>query len=364
MNEDELAWVTKDTLTLPYGTLATLHEGQSEVRVKQNIHSHEKRVFKRVSLQGREDGVAFNEVVLLQGIDHPNVATVFDVAEPAGADPALRLVEIIMPYYPMGSVFDAQLKGRRFGSGEARDLIVKALRGLGHLHDEHGILHRDPKPANLFLTDDETVVKIGDFGESVRMNEHGNSVPLVSAQFWTPPESFAGGPYTVASDIYGMGASFREILSGQFPYDDYNREQMAIRLTAGREPVKQKDLLYAAHVPRSLRRVVNKATRRDPSDRYQSAEKMIEQLLLARFVDWGWPQSDCEDVVWLGRWNGADYRVTVTPRKRGSVQRARAESRYPSGWRKISGISDQDAPDAMAAAEAAFAQIEVHLFSD
>lgn len=362
MTEDGV-WVTRGTLTLPYGTLATLHEGQCEVRLKQNILSGERRVFKLVSLLGREDSVAFNEVVLLQGIVHDNVARVFDVAEVAGGDNALRLAEIIMPYYPSGSIFDAMERGVRFSAGEARDIMVRALRGLGHLHDQHRILHRDPKPANLFLSGDETLVKVGDLGEAVRMGADGTADPLISPQFWTPPESFCGGRYTVAADIYGMGMSMAELLSGTFPYDDYTRERLANNLEAGRPAVSARDLSFAPHVPEALRRIVRKATRRNADGRYQAAREMVDSLLNAQFIDWAWPETDTSDYVWLGQLRGTEFRVSVRS-VRGKGWRATSECRFPKGWRRIQGLGDRDAGNWAEAAKAAFSQIEAHRFKD
>lgn len=354
------AWVTQGTLTLPYGTLATLHAGQSEVHLKRNILSGEQRVFKRVSLLGREDTLAFNEVVLLQGIDHPNVARVFDVVEIAGSDPALRLVEIMMPYYPSGSVLDAMHRGVRYSAGEARDIAVHALRGLGCLHDRHRILHRDPKPANLFLAGEGSLVKVGDFGEAVRMDDAGGCDPLISPQCWTPPESFTGGRYGVASDLYGMGMALAELLSGPFPYDNYDRERLAIRLAGGKCGVRPRDMAFAAHVPDALRRIVRKATRPEPHDRYQSADAMVRDLLAASFVDWGWPVFREVDMVWTGSSMGKTFRVTARP-IRGKGWRARAQRLYAGGWQRFQGSTDVDAPEPLAAAAAAFSQIDMHL---
>jgi hypothetical protein len=76
------------TLTLPYGTLATPHSHGSEVHLRSNVVTGEERVCKQISLLGREDTVTYNEVLLLKGIDHRNVAKIFEDVEgqavPAG----------------------------------------------------------------------------------------------------------------------------------------------------------------------------------------------------------------------------------------------------------------------------------------
>ncbi len=357
---DEGVWVQAGTLTLPYDTLRTLHTGVSEVRLLSSVVTNLKQVGKRVSLLGRENTLAANEVSFLREIDHANVAKVFDIAEVAGSDPLLAEFEIIMPYYENGSLLDCLVRGERFSIGEARDITVKALRGLAHLHDRHRILHRDVKPANLFRSDDDSLVKIGDFGEAMRMSEDANCEPLLSPQFWTSPETFRGMRYTAASDLYSLGLSFFELLSGPFPYDDYTLDRLATRLKKGHHAVLPRHLQFAPHVPASLRRIVNKSIRTEPNERYQSAEAMIDDLLGARFVDWKWPQDGGGSPTWTGAWRGVGYRV-VARHVRGKGWRATGERQYRSGWRRIPGCSDVDAQGAFTAASAMFSLIERQL---
>lgn len=355
-------WIPEGTLTLPYGTLRTLHRGSSEVRLYRNSVTGTKQVGKRVSLLGREDTTAVTEAALLREVDHPNVARVYDVTEVAGADPGLAVYEIVMPFYQQGSVFDALVKRKqRFGVGKARDLAVRALRGIAHLHNEHSLLHRDVKPANLFLTDDGSYIKVGDFGEAIRMESDRSAAPHTSPQYWTPPESITGARYGASAEIYSMGMSFLEMLSRPFPYDDYTRADLATRLSQGKRALFPRHLTFAPHVPESLRRVVRKATRIDPDRRYQSAEEMIRHLLHARFVDWSHPEAELTGALtWSGAWGGETLRVTTTP-VRGSGWRARGERLYPSGWRKLPQIPESDGPDPETAASTVFSHIETQL---
>lgn len=353
--------VQEETLTLPYAVLRTLHNGGSEVRVYTNLLTQTRQVGKRVSLLGREDTVAVHEATLLREIDHPNIAKVFDVATVGGKDPVLRVVEIVMPYYQQGSVLDAMVKqGLRFRVGHARDLAVRALRGLDHLHEERRILHRDVKPANLFLASEASAVKIGDFGEAIRMDEEGSAEPLLSPQFWTPPETFCGSRYTVSSELYSMGMSLHEMLSGPFPYDEYLVDHIARRLGQRRHAVAPRHLRFQPHVPEELRRVVRRATHRDPSRRYQAAHEMLTDLLHARFVDWDWPELSRETSQWTGIWRGQALRVVARP-VRGKGWRARCERLYDGGWRKLPGSPEPSGSDAVAAAATAFDHVDRHV---
>lgn len=350
--------VSEGTLTLPYGVLETLHNGVSDVRLYRNMVTQTRQVGKRVSLAGREDTLMVHEVNLLRQIDHPNIAAVYDVTEVVGSDPALAIYEIVMPYYEQGSVLDAMVKrNERFSVGGARDIALRALRGLCHLHDDHKVLHRDVKPGNLFLSGDAAVVKVGDFGEAMRIGDDGTVDPLTSPQFWTPPESLTpGARYTVKSELYSMGMSLHEMLSGPWPYDDYRVEQLADRLSNRRCAVLPRHLGFALHVPESLRRIVRKATRLSPSDRYGSADAMIRDLTRARFVDWSWPEVDEDEAQWRGRLGNNDYRVQARRMRDGSW-RVRGERHYPSGWRRVPDCQ-WDGETLDDAAEAAFRQID------
>ncbi|MDQ1629452.1 MAG: hypothetical protein QOI54_3196 [Actinomycetota bacterium] len=350
--------VAEGTLTLPYGVLKTLHYGSCEVRLYRNIYTQALQVGKRVSLLGREDTLAATEATFLREIDHDNVADIYDVAEVAGTDRTLAVIQMMMPYYEQGSVLDAMVNGRRFSSGEARDIALRSLRGVAHLHDVHKVLHRDLKPSNLFLTSDGTVAKVGDLGEAMRMDGEA-APPLLSPQFWTPPETFIGQLYTVQSDIYSMGMSLAEMLSGPFPYETYTMEGLSERLASGRSAVLPRHSVFQPHVPDSLRRIVRKSTRPGANGRYDAASEMIRALTRAEFVDWQWPTTDGQTTAWDGEWGGNAYRVVARP-LRGRGWRVEAERRYASGWRRMRQCS-ADGSDPFATADTVFRQIDKDL---
>jgi len=348
--------VSEGTLTLPYGVVRTLHYGGGEVRLYRNLVTQTRQVGKRISRLGREGTLAANEASLLRSIDHANVAEIYDVAEVAGTDPTLAIIEMTMPFYKRGSLFDAQARDERFGVLEARDLAFRALRGLAHLHDVHSVLHRDIKSPNLFLAQDASLIKVGDLGEAVRADLDGAGDPLLSPGFWAPPETFRGHRHTVRSEIYSMGVVLGEMLSGPIPYDEYDVETVASRLEKGKCAFLPRHQEFAPHVPDSLRRIVRRARAEDPDRRFPSATEMISSLSRAKFVAWNWPQISANTVEYLGTWSGRLYRV------RGRLMRDQnwrfeTASRHPSGWRRVHALS-ADGPTWPVAAEQVFRQID------
>lgn len=351
--------IPQDTLTLPYGVLKTIHNGSSEVRLYRDLVTGQFRVGKRLSLLGR-DGHLIHEAAFLAEVSHPNVAEMYVVAEPSGHDSLLEMVELMMPYYEKGSVLDALARGERFGLSQGRTLMMKALRGLAHVHDHHHVLHRDVKPGNLFLTSDSRVVKVGDFGEAMRMDSAGKCDPLISPQFWTSPDTFAGGRYSVDSDVFSMAMTLHEVWNGPFPYEEYEVADLTARLAQGRLAVLPRHLRFAPHVPEVLRRVVRKACRLDPSDRFQTADAMREALRRASFIDWGWPTGDEDSVTWAGQYSGSRYEVR-SRRLRNGTWRASCSKLHRTGWRQPAGCPPVDAETADLAAQTLFAHMERQL---
>jgi serine/threonine protein kinase len=203
------------------------------------------------------------------------------------------------------------------------------------------------------------LVKIGDFGEAMPMDANEEAPPLASPQFWSAPECFTGANYSVASEIYSMGMSLAEMLSGPFPYESYTREQLAERLADGKPALPPRHLAPAVHISDAMRRVLTKATRVKPADRYQSAQAMRSALLDAKIVDWSFPVVTDTSTAWSGKdMQGHDYRVTATKMIRKGVWRARAERRFPTGWRRVPQVAEVDDADELEAARPIFAAID------
>jgi serine/threonine protein kinase len=313
------------TLTLPYESVRTLYEGDSEVRLYRNELIGQLQVGKRYDTLGLESTVAVNEGQLLKQIDHAGVVPVLDVVIPSGYRAPLAPVELIMPYYERGSLADAFLAGERFTVGEAIGLLGGALLGLAEIHECWGVLHRDLKSPNLFLTDDDRLL-VGDLGVSITMDERGEGEALPSPRLYCPPETFTTRIASRAGDLFQMGIVLHELASGPLPYDDpaYATEKMAARLAEGRPAVRPMHMRAAPWVPAGLRRVISKATRIDPAGRYANAKQMCDALSRVRYIDWQEVISEPEQ----RRWEGASVR---RPDRRFSVDAKRRRS----GWQLV-----------------------------
>jgi serine/threonine protein kinase len=249
----------------------------------------------------------------------------------------MQVLEIIMPFYERGSVCDAFFRGERFTLREGRDLVLAALRGLAELHDRR-ILHRDVKTPNLLLPGDTSRVKLGDLGAAIPMDDDGTADVLDAPQLWTPPETYTVGRIDQRADLYSMGMVLHEVLSGPLPYEEYPPDVSLERLARGLPAPKPRHLAPAPFVPRTLRRVVNKAIRKTPAERYGSTHEMAAALAAARLVDWQLVIAEDDRCVWEGSspsLRDQELQVEVWKMKRGrqmGVARRRIRGRK---WRRL-----------------------------
>jgi serine/threonine protein kinase len=345
-----------ERLELPYACLATLYEGSSEVRRYRNTVTGADQVGKRIDLLGLDDTVVVHEARVLRSIEHRNIVPVLDVAsvqDPA-YPPPMQVVEMLMPFYPRGSLVDAFERGERFSIGEACALVGAALLGLGELHEVHGILHRDVKSPNLLLAKDASLVKLGDLGVSVWMDEFGGAEAFRAAHPYVPPETYTSGRVERSGDLYGMGLVLMEMASEPLPYDNYTVDGLASRLERGWRGPGGKDLRLMPHVPRGLRAIIRKATAVQPADRYQSAAAMGAAITRLRYVDWSPCIVEGDQHIWEGQSNSAlrrRYRVASAIRR---GRRCLSAYQLTSTWRRMPGIPDIIVADLYDTAAATF----------
>ncbi len=209
------------------------------------------------------------EARVLASLDHPHVVRVYDYVERGACALVLELVR-------GGSLSDRQQRSRPSVSTACR-LVVGLLGGLEHAH-QHGVVHRDVKPANLLFTDDG-VLKVADFGVAKIIDGRGSATAtltqsgcLVGTPAYMAPEQLNPGLGSVspASDVWAAGAILYELLTGGQPLEPgrYLACAGAVELAGTAAP----------ELPRSLADVVAVATAWLPAERYQSAAEFARHL--------------------------------------------------------------------------------------
>ena len=278
------------------------------------------------------------EASTLQAIRHPNVLQVVSAAEVDGySDPFMKLVEIITPFYPRGSITDALLRGERFSGAEILAIMSNALRGVRELHTTHRILHRDLKSGNILLTDAPVYALVADIGVAGKMDAAGHAPAVNNPTLYSPPELLTVGQLSVASDLYPLGHILKELLSGPLPYSDYTREHVVVCLEDGRNPLRSEDAALPAWVPIRLRRIHTKATAQNRDKRYQSAREMSQDLEKVQLADWQEP----DEFTWTASSSALSpklYRIDAKKNIEGFLLSVKKGS--GSGFRRPTGIGD------------------------
>jgi serine/threonine protein kinase len=324
-------------------------------------------VQKTVRMHGLEDALASSEPAFLNKLEHPRVVPVREAQwDPAGE----RAITFVMPLLAGGSVHDALTQDYRFSIGQAITITVDALDALGYLHREFGALHRDTKPGNVLLDEDRKHGYLSDFGSAATIDPDGGAQAVLGTTIYRPPEARAASRVGIDADVYGIGMTLFEMLNGRIAWEDLDLVAVEGRLQRGLRAVPDSRFVFEPHVPERLRRYVRKATHRDPTQRYASAEAFITALRKVRCIDWRHDPGHGVRGMWTGTWpphlareRRTEYRIASRDleagRDRGKL-RLESHFRKPGGgWRQA--IADATlAPTDSAGIARAFAAVEAN----
>ena len=165
----------------------------------------------------------------------------------------------------------------RLSLSETIDIMLQLTSALQCAHD-HMIIHRDIKPDNIFIMSDGTI-KLGDFGIAQAdfvQEQLTNTNEVVGSVHYMAPEIAQGKLASTKSDIYATGVTFYELLSGHLPFEKSNPVDVAVSQVKDKFPSIKK---YVPSCPREIERIIDKAVKKNPKERYQSASEMHADLL-------------------------------------------------------------------------------------
>jgi serine/threonine protein kinase len=209
-------------------------------------------------------------------LNSPYVILLYSLLElPAG--------EVLVLEYSEGQTLEQRLRsGGPLATDEAVRIFEQALRGVEHIH-ALGVVHRDLKPGNIFLTRDGRV-KLMDFGVAKVMDQpdHSAQRTMVGTLLYISPEQINGHSTDFRSDVYTLGVSLFEAATGRLPFE--RRTDYALMHAHVQErPPRPKDLQRG--VPPALEAVILKAIEKDPDRRFQSAAEFRRALLKLGLVE-------------------------------------------------------------------------------
>ncbi len=207
-----------------------------------------------------------NEANALIKLGHPNIVKIYDYVEQD--DFACLIMEYIEGYTLDDYI--TKVSGPLV-TAKALNIICKVLDAVQYAH-ENNIYHRDIKPGNIMLSKDGTMVRIMDFGIAKMMDAASLKMTHANAQLGTPfymsPEQVKGMPYTVFSDIYSLGVTLFEMVTGKCPYQSItNLFELQSKIV--NEPLPATGIYYPDVSPR-VQAAIIKATKKKPDQRFLS----------------------------------------------------------------------------------------------
>lgn len=263
-----------------YRKLRKLGEGRyGEVWLVYDRALGVKRSVKYVNPSRIHDPTEFyKEPQTLMQLKHPNIVKVEDAGKEADGT-----LYIAMEYLPRGSLKDA-FKANPLPLRITSRYICDICRGLEYAHQK-GYIHRDIKPSNILIGKNGEG-KLSDFGLASRDPKRLEASPYGYIMHLAP-EVFRDGPTTKLTDIYALGVTAYRLLNGdEFLSSPNTYEEFVDFVIDGRYPDRKH---YRPYVPRSLRRIVNKAMNIDPTKRYQCASDFRRDLdAVSIHCNWGW----------------------------------------------------------------------------
>jgi len=214
----------------------------------------------------------FREAETAGNLSHANIVTIYDVGEEGD------LAYIAMDLLTGAPLSNFVKPGSLLPPALVYQLMIQIADALAYAHS-HQVVHRDVKPANMIYDDDIQRVTITDFGIAyVADNSKTRTGTIVGSPYYMSPEQIKGLTVDARSDIFSLGATFYQLLTGQLPFAGESIASVAFHITETEHKSVRK---INPKLPASAVRITNKAMQKDPDDRYQSMAEMRQALINA-----------------------------------------------------------------------------------
>ncbi len=207
----------------------------------------------------------FREAETAGRLNHPNIVTIYDVGEERG------LAYIAMEYLKGKHLSDHTTSARLLDTQKVLELIARTADALGFAHKQQ-VVHRDIKPANLMYEPATDILKITDFGIA-RITGLGNTrtgIVLGTPSFMSP-EQLEGQTVTGRSDLFSLGVSLFQLLTGQLPFQADSMTGLMQQIAESPHPPLR---AMRPDLPAYVDVIIDRALAKDPAARFENGAQM------------------------------------------------------------------------------------------
>ncbi|MBP3266015.1 MAG: Stk1 family PASTA domain-containing Ser/Thr kinase, partial [Clostridiales bacterium] len=201
------------------------------------------------------------------GLMHPNVVNVYDVGEEQG------IYYIVMELVEGITLKKYIEKKARLSYEEAVSIAIQVGMGIEAAHEKH-IIHRDIKPQNIIISL-AGKVKVTDFGIAKAATSNTITSNVMGSVHYTSPEQARGGYSDEKSDIYSLGVTMFEMLTGRVPFNGETTVAIAIKHIQEEMPSPRE---FVPEIPYSLEDIILKCCEKSPDRRYQNMQELVDDL--------------------------------------------------------------------------------------
>jgi len=202
-------------------------------------------------------------------LNHPNIVTIYDVGDE-------RDLAFIAMDYILGSDMSAFVKNEALLPADVvLKSIIQVADALDYAHKQ-GVVHRDIKPGNIIYNQETRLVKVTDFGIARIMDtENTRTGTILGSPAYMSPEQLAGSKVNGTADLFSLGITLFQLLSGEFPFKGDTIASLAYKI-ANEKHRSIRDV--RPDLPKGLTRLINKALQKDPGKRFATGKEMKEAL--------------------------------------------------------------------------------------
>jgi len=211
----------------------------------------------------------FREAEAAGRLDHPNIVTVYDVGEEQD------LAYIAMDYLQGKDLTAYCTTKTLLPANQVWDIIMSVATALDYAHQQH-VVHRDIKPANIIYDEKKHIAKITDFGIACLTDASKTKTgTILGSPYYMAPEQLAGKRVDGRADLFSLGVTMYQMLSGELPFKGDSIANLMYNITNEKHPDIRR---YRSDLPNCVNNVINKALQKDAGSRYESGKQMAASM--------------------------------------------------------------------------------------